>query len=268
MTTTPTGHGLGLLPDPHDDRDHYRARPPMIVPYQFTDLEHDPATPPIWDQGQLGSCTAHGSLAAFLYASAKDGADDPMLSRLQVYYAARALEGTTDQDAGAAIRDAIKAVAAGVAPESLWPYDITRFAEEPPAEAITASASNRALEYARVGSTAEDIQQALSAGLPVVIGVTLYASFESSDAISSGIVPMPDTAHEDVLGGHCMAVWGIGHGLDWRTADQFPTADPNTLYVKVRNSWGTGVYQGGYLLMPIGYLSRYGSDFWTIEKVS
>lgn len=267
MTSTPRGFGLGLIPDAHDDRDRLYAAPP--APYQFVDLEPDPATPPIWNQANIGSCTAHGTLACFLFASAKCGANDPMLSRLMCYYLARQAMGAqyVTQDSGAQIRDAIKATTQGIAPESDWPYDPSRFAERPPEQAFTDAADNIDLDYRRVPATAGAIQGCLSEGFPVDIGVTLFGSFESSDAISTGVVPMPASG-EQPIGGHCMAIWGIGTGADWIAAGQFPIADPGTLYVKLRNSWGPDVYQRGYLLVPMAYVETLGQDYWTIRRVS
>jgi len=263
LPTTPRGFGLGLIPDVPDDRDRLHAATP--TPYQFIDLEPDPATPPIWDQGQLGSCSAHGTLAAFLFAAAKSGADDPMLSRLQLYYDTRVLEGTVDQDAGGMIRDAIKATTQGIAPEDLWPYDVSQFAVQPPDSVRAAGLANVGLDYARVGCDHGAIQGCLSQGFPVVIGVSLYSSFEDQVTLASGVVPMPGP-DEQVIGGHCMAIFGVGFGREWR---DYPNAEPDTLYVKVRNSWGL-VYQGrtGYCLIPADYMPLYGSDFWVIRKAS
>ena len=56
--------------------------------------------PPVYDQGQLGSCTANAICAAI-------GFDLPGFvgSRLFVYYNERVLEGTVNTDAGAFLRD-------------------------------------------------------------------------------------------------------------------------------------------------------------------
>ena len=52
-------------------------------------------------------------------------------SRLFLYYNERALEGTVSTDSGAQIRDGIKSVASqGDCPESIWPYDVTKFADQ------------------------------------------------------------------------------------------------------------------------------------------
>lgn len=265
--TTPNGFALGFIPDEHDPRDRLYTPPPQHIPYRFVDLEPDPATPPIWNQQDIGSCTAHGTLACFLWASAKCGANDPMLSRLMLYWLARELEGSTREDAGAQIRDAIKASAAGVCPEDMWPYDTSKFATEPPAECREAGQANQDLDYRRVQRDGDAIQACLSEGFPIDIGVELYGSFEDEQAISSGVIPMPEGG--EPIGGHCMAAWGIGTGADWKAHGQFPTADDAELYVKIRNSWGPDVYQRGYLLMPQRYLtSDLGSDYWVIKRVS
>ena len=45
-------------------------------------------------------------------------------SRLFIYYNERLLEGSEDRDAGASLRDGIKAMEKiGVCPESMWKYD-------------------------------------------------------------------------------------------------------------------------------------------------
>lgn len=64
-------------------------------------------------------------------------------------------------------------------------------------------------------------------------------------------MPMPDTATEQVLGGHRVAIVGY---------------DDSANRVIVRNSWGTGWGQDGYFTMPYAYLTTKGlaSDFWTI----
>jgi C1A family cysteine protease len=268
--TTPRGHGLGMVPDEVDNRDFTYDVIEGLTSYEFVDLAKHDAMPPVWNQGPLGSCTAHGTLCCFLWASAVAGVNDPMLSRLQLYYNTRVIEGTVSEDSGAQIRDAIKATTKGIAPETDWPYDTSKFAETPPQTAVKDAKDNLALEYRRVHKTTSAIQSCLSEGYPVDIGVTLYESFESEEALFSGYVPMPSDG-EQVLGGHCMAIVGIGTGNDWHKDGQFLKANLNATkkYVKVRNSWGTDVYEKGYLLMPVEYVTGHlGRDYWTIRKVS
>jgi hypothetical protein len=109
-----------------------------------------------------------------------------------------------------------------------------------------------------VGTDVSDLQACLSDGSPVVFGCTLFQSFATEPAV----LPMPADG-EPVLGPHAMVVVGIGYGHEWV---DYPDADPDTRYVKVRNSWGTDAHNGGHLLIPTDYLVRYGADFWTIRS--
>ena len=79
--------------------------------------------PPIYDQGQLGSCTANGIAACLEYDAIRQGEAPVTPSRLFIYYNERVIEGDVSTDAGAQIRDGIKVVATeGAPPESEWPY--------------------------------------------------------------------------------------------------------------------------------------------------
>jgi C1A family cysteine protease len=110
--------------------------------------------PPVMDQGSLGSCTAHGITGALRYEMIHRGLPDIPLSRLQLYYDERDMEGTVASDAGAEIRDGIKSAAKkGVAHETLWPYRIAKYRTKPPAKAYSDALQFRALKYQRVEVT-------------------------------------------------------------------------------------------------------------------
>ncbi|HSQ05128.1 MAG TPA: hypothetical protein VLN59_13880, partial [Burkholderiales bacterium] len=65
--------------------------------------------PPVYDQGQLGSCTANAIGAAIQFDRRKQKLkSDFCPSRLFIYYNERAMEGTIKSDSGAQIRDGIK----------------------------------------------------------------------------------------------------------------------------------------------------------------
>jgi C1A family cysteine protease len=125
--------GYGWIPDLPDHRDHlYAAPPPRLTALPpSTDLR--PQCPPVYDQGQLGSCTANAIAGAIEFDQMKQGQTPFVPSRLFIYYNERDIEGTVGSDSGAQIRDGIKSVAQqGVCPEPEWPYDITKFTEKPP----------------------------------------------------------------------------------------------------------------------------------------
>ena len=242
-------HAYGCNRDAEDARDHpFLPRAVQLPP--SVDLR--PHCPPVMDQGQLGSCTAHGITGALRYELIKSGHKDVPLSRLQLYFDERALEGTINSDSGAQIRDGIKCAAKnGVAHEALWPYRIDRFRQKPSANVYADAVQFEALSYERVAVDAVAVKSALAQGFPVVIGVTLYDSFESQAVARTGMVPMPEPG-EGVAGGHCMYVVGYGQ-------------KPGTF--TVRNSWGASWGDGGSCYLPEAYLGspKLGSDYWIIK---
>jgi C1A family cysteine protease len=221
------------------------------------DLRDTGYMPEIWDQGQLGSCTAHGTLANYHYHVAAQGLDVPMRSRLALYYAARALENHVDTDSGAQVRDAIKAiVSGGIDPESEWPYDIAKFAERPPPD--TDTAPHEALRYFRVLPSRTRLLNRLAQGFPITDGMPVYSSMETEQVAQTGAVPMP-RAGDQYKGGHCTLT--IGYDLD------ATDADGNKGVLLKRNSWGTGWGQEGYFTIPLAY-GNHLSDRWALVQVN
>ena len=85
-----------------DDRDIiFSAAPKKAIP-KAVDLRS--LMPGVYNQLELGSCTANSSVAYTEYLN-KNSIN---LSRLFEYYKTRELEGTIDEDAGAMIRTGIK----------------------------------------------------------------------------------------------------------------------------------------------------------------
>jgi C1A family cysteine protease len=239
-----------------DDRDHLYAAPLLSFKRglpQSVDLR--PNCPPVYDQGQLGSCTANGIGAAIEFDQRKQGNNEFTPSRLFIYYNERVIEGTVSQDSGAQIRDGVKSVAKlGAPPETDWPYDITKFADQPPPTAYSDALQDVVTSYSRVTHNLTNMKGCLAAGYPFVFGFTVYESFESSTVAQTGIVPMPSPG-EQVLGGHCV----LAVGYD----------DTQRRFI-CRNSWGPNWGLAGYFTMPYEYLinPNLSSDFWTLRSVS
>src|SRR5436189_172663 len=89
--------------------------------------------PEVYDQGQLGSCTANAIGGALEFDQMKQKQRRPFApSRLFIYYNEREIEGTVDADSGAQIRDGVKSVATqGACKETTWPYEIDKFRDQP-----------------------------------------------------------------------------------------------------------------------------------------
>ena len=136
--------GYGRIPDLPDQRDHLLAKEPKPRAVLPASIDLRSRNYGIDDQGQLGSCVGHGTEGAFRNLLAHEAVADFAGSRLGLYYCARVIEHDTAQDAGAQIRDGVKAAAnTGVMPEALWPYVISKFAEKPPAAAYAAATRTR-----------------------------------------------------------------------------------------------------------------------------
>ena len=230
----------GWVPDIPDARDYLYSAPEPVLAALPAKVDLRSKCPPVYDQGQLGSCTANAIGAAFEYDQTNQGQPDFMPSRLFIYFNERTMEGTVDTDSGAMIRDGIKSVAqAGVCAEDLWPYDISKFRDKPSAKCYTEAAKHQAIVYRRVLQNVRQMQGCLASGTPVVFGFSVYESFEGADVARTGVVPLP-RRDEKLLGGH--AVVAVGY-------------DDAAQRFVVRNSWGTGWGQKGYCTMPYGYLT-------------
>lgn len=252
---------LGWVPDTPDQRDLLfriprRFKAPANLPGA---CDMTSAMPPVYDQGDLGSCTANAIGAAYEYLQMKAQSDFTP-SRLFIYYNERVMEGSVKSDAGAMIRDGVKSIAKkGVAKETTWPYLITKFADKPPVAAYTEAKKEKATSYERVfGSPGarniDELRAALASGFPVIFGFTVYESFMSAAVAKSGVVPMPKKS-ERVLGGHAVLAVGYDHAAT---------------RVIVRNSWGDGWAKAGYFTMPYAYLTSpaLSDDFWKVEAAT
>lgn len=247
-------HAYGCRPDTPDPRDYvFRSpRPPQAPLPSSVDLRGSCSA--VRDQGQLGACTGF-SIAVGLreFLEIKNQSKFTALSPLFVYYLERQIEGTIPEDSGAELRDGMKVLAkTGAAPEVDDPYVISKFAKAPIAKATKDATAFRVASYHRLATLA-DVQACLAGGSGVVLGFTVYESFESASVARTGKLPMPK-AREQVLGGH--AVFAVGYKTDAKWAGGG--------YLIVKNSWGTSWGDHGYFYMPWKYITPdLVSDLWT-----
>jgi hypothetical protein len=254
------------LPDPPDSRDHiYQLQPLSVAPARVDMRQYASA---IEDQGQIGSCTGNSIAGLIELIDRKKSNKALDVSRLFIYYEERVLEGSVRYDAGAYIRDGIKVCYTKGAPlESLWPYIENKFATKPTAAAYTDALKRKVTGYQKCADFAA-VKNALAAGNPVVIGFSVYDSFEGAwgdiphGQAGSGMMPYPNKNTEQLLGGHAVAIVGYD--------DTMPVAGKANGRFIVRNSWGTGWGDAGYFYMPYDVLKTPGmaSDFWLISAVT
>jgi len=246
----------GWRRDKVDTRDLKKS----FTPQQLTNLppkiDLRNQCPSIYDQGNLGSCTANAIGFGVQFDAMKQGNKDKLApSRLFIYYNERVLEGTVDQDSGAEIRDGIKTVnKQGVCDEIQWPYDIKKFAIKPPQHCYDVAKNHRALRYQSLLQDQNHLEACLAQGFPIEFGFDVYESFESDAVEKTGKVPMPKKG-EKLLGGHAVAIVGYDR--------------PTRTFI-VRNSWGTTWGDGGYCYFPYDYVlsKKMSSDFWVIQSIT
>ena len=255
---TTTIRKYGCKKDKEDKRDFYHNFSISDNHESIRRIDLSSKCPPVFDQGDLGSCTANAISAVYKFDEIKEGEgeqDKITPSRLFIYYNERSIEGNVNEDTGASVRDGIKSInRIGVCSESMWPYDISKFAEKPPEECFKNATCHKAVEYKRVQQILNQLKQCLIEGFPMVFGFTVYQSFEGPEIQQTGVMPMPQTG-EKILGLHCCYIIGF---------------DDDKKAFLVRNSWGEswGPLKGNFW-MPYDFAvnSDYCSDFWTIKRV-
>lgn len=244
----------GWKKDPKKFFDHPRFIANVTVKSLPTRMDLRPKCPPVYDQGELGSCTANALSGAFEFDQMKQKDKFFMPSRLFIYYNERVIEGDVSEDNGAIISDGVTTLTKqGVCPESEWPYDITKFAVKPTAQCYADGLKHVGKDHRRIMQDLNQMKQILANGTPFVFGFTVYESFESDAVAATGVMPMPKPGEQE-LGGH--AVMCVGYD------------DVKKSFI-VRNSWGTGWGDKGYFYMPYAYMLRpdLASDFWAIINV-
>lgn len=247
---------FGWIPDLPDHRDHLYAAPAEVLLQLPASFDLTSKCPPVYDQGDLGSCTANAIAGAIEFDQMKQGLTVFMPSRLFIYYNERVIEGTVDSDSGAMIRDGIKSVAQqGVCPETEWPYVniSTQFSVQPTPECYQDALQHKVASYTSVVQNLNQMKGCLASGYPFVFGFSVYDSFMSQQVAQSGHAPLPAPGEQQV-GGHAVLAVGYDDASQWFI---------------VRNSWGVNWGMQGYFTLPYTYLMdpNLANDFWTIRIV-
>ena len=253
---------FNCAPDQPDSRDFQFQPSPGLVPPAALDLRACAyGFPPIYDQGQLNSCTANAVVAVLAYDIRRQNQDpnfEP--SRLFVYYNERYAEHLIGQPsygnhgAPAYMRDCIQTVdAQGFCSETDWPYDPIKLDTRPPDKVYKLALEHRACEYRRISQDVDQLKACLAGGDPFVCGIIVHQSFASTATQNTGIVAMP-SEDEATLGGHAIAIVGYDDAKEWFI---------------FRNSFGTAWGDQGHGYIPYNYLANamLSMDFWMVKKV-
>lgn len=214
----------------------------------YVDLR--PYASAIEDQLHLGSCVGQAVVGAYELMTRKLCIDDfTDLSRLFVYYNARALDNSIEEDVGSYTRDGIKAINKwGVCDERIWPYIIDKFADAPSIAAYEDAEKRIISQYYRL-VTLDDILHALSAGYPVVTSMNVYNSFYDLENPGEILLKMPKET-DNIIGGH--AVVFVGYNL------------ANNTFI-ARNSFGESWGLAGNFFVPFEYVKQDFMDSWIFD---
>jgi len=208
---------------------------------------------------QVGnSCVANAFVGAYEYLAKRELGESGNVSRLFVYYNARAREGCEHEDGGAQMCRAIESlIEHGACSEELWSNDTLLVCERPDENAYEHAANFKIAEAECIETDLNLWRHTLAEGYPIAFALNTFESFD--DATSNrGRVSIPKRADNvrETHGWHAMLCVGY--------------SDKDRMFI-VRNSWGAAWGDKGYCYIPYDYvmhLDYNGHDSWIIKAVN
>lgn len=237
-------------PDPRDHR--IRLLNNKLTLKTVVDLKSN--LPFVFDQGQIGSCTANSAGSMYSWVVNKNNGGVFVPSRMFLYYNTRSIQGTISYDSGASLRNTMKALKDyGVCRETIWPYLYEKLFATPTTNCYDEASARQALSYASVPTTLTTMKNVLQSR-PFVLGILVYSSFYNPSVAKTGNVPLPNIGREKLLGGHAILVLGY---------------DDRRQSFLCRNSWGTSWGLKGDFYLPYSYATnrKIAFDAWVLYSV-
>ena len=247
------GRLLTCIPSPWDSRDYKYsiiADATGAPPASPGPVDYRPNLPPVFDQGQRGSCVACAATWTVKAFEEMSQGDYPQggLSAAFLYAMCKQIDGIPAQE-GTFPRVAMKVLQQyGVCPEVNLPYTTLASLPAPqvpqvPDAAKAAAGKYRIQTYAQLcapgdtdrSSLLDLIRQALQREGPILMALLVCENFQPG---ADGKLPLPQGR---VLGGHAV---GIAGDL------------PDQGCLIMRNSWGSGFGLDGYALLPYEWLTH------------
>lgn len=258
---TGTKYQLGCKKGCSDPRDHVQMVFSDIAKTfpKSSDLRKTNYLTPIRNQGSLGACTGFAITSLFEAYQRKKGIGlgkplPEIYSPLFIYWFERQIEGTLPYDGGANIRDGMKVLnQIGVAFEESkgffgeygWPYDVSKFVEEPSWSSQFSAKYRKSSGYVAL-TTLDAMKSAILSGVGFVAGITCFSGIFSA---SNGDVPMPSDGETEAG----------GHALHFVSYDD----DKQRLYYK--NSWSQQWGNLGFGSITYQYAQKFLFDAWTLK---
>lgn len=260
----------GYLPD-HTMPAHLKAAMPEVRPFSdvlhtFTGMassvaqqgtDYDiPNEPPVYDQGDEGSCVLNATCGAANIILSIEKQRTMLLSRNFLYYLCRSQMGTVNEDSGTYTHLAVDRVGKiGVCEEKVWGYSAQTFKAPPPQETYTEASDNKITAWFQILSSGTkrlaELEAAIRANHPVIYGAPVGSAIQSYQA--GDILTIPRTS--DIIGGHSTVFTGVRYINGQRVW-------------RIRNSWSKDYGDNGHFLIDDAYASwAQLNDLWVLTRV-
>lgn len=187
----------------------------------------------IKDQGDEGSCTAHAGVSAREWITKKYFGQSVVLSPQYLYAFELKAQGDFPHDEGSDGETCCEQIIAqGICPIELYPYVAGEILYPTPEQIAAARPYKLGAYHGLQGSQTAQSVLGDPTPWPILVGFTVYESFESDSVAATGVYcPKPS---EKVLGGHETLCVGCDLGLTPTLRP--PSAGPSFL---IQNSYGT-----------------------------
>lgn len=132
-------------------------------------------------------------LGAYEYLTKKDNGKNTDVSRLFIYYNARAKDNKNGRitDSGCSMASAIEALEEfGTCLESTWTYDISKVNVRPNDQAYQDAKAHTISDALKIDIDLSEMKSCLAQGYPFAFGLRLFSTFDK--ATTAGVVPMPN----------------------------------------------------------------------------
>lgn len=244
----------GWIPEPQAPVDHsYDLQLDVSLQLGMETIDLRSNDIPIFDQENLSSCTANALTTAHQICQQQQGHKIFEPSRLFLHHNALSLISNIGVDNGVTISLAFSALEKyGVCPEEMWPY-ITAYAPDKPSEnCYDDGVFHRAIKSKPLGQNVSALTSFLASKRPFVFGIYARESFESEEAIQTGVIPIPKKG-EKILYEHAVVAVGFNPG-----------------FIIFQNCMGSGWGDQGYGYMPFDFIAnpKNASNFWGLIEVN
>ena len=210
---------------------------------------------PVKDQGAEGACTAHGGTEAFEWIDRAYFKNSRIYSPQYTYEKELIAQGNFPNDEGSDGTTLCGTlIVNGCCELALDPYVAGQIVLPTPVQDANAAKHTLGAFHGLAGSGVALSVLGDPVPWPVLVGFTVYESFESDQVAKTGVYD-PNAATESVLGGH--EVLMVGYDVGETPALRPRGSKPSAL---ILNSWGVGWGLSGFFWMALGVLDDEDTD--------